>query len=125
MALNNCIVILISSVATTNMGVGRKISKGGGQWKKPKPKNSTNKPPLLYQWRIRGRTGHKLRAHQKGTLHQEPHIKSEDLFLEKLPFSENAYAPFEKISGIFVQKNFVLRCPLVLITHASYQPSKE
>jgi len=57
----------------------------------PRPRNSTNKPPSfyntikikIYQWRIRRRTRHAPKPHLKGTLHKEPHVKSEDLFMEK------------------------------------------
>jgi len=42
--------------------------------------------PPFYEWRVRGRTGHAFRAHFKETLHQEPCVKSEDLFMEKYPF---------------------------------------
>jgi len=51
----------------------------GGPMKKNKTKNSTNKPPLLYRWRVRGRNGHTPRAYLKVTLHQS-RINSEDLF---------------------------------------------
>jgi len=76
---------------------------------KPKPRNSTNKPTAG----LRGALGITLGL--KGTLYQEPRVKSEDLFfLEKHPFRENAYL-YKKFQGIFVRKNFVLRFLLVLI----------
>jgi len=41
---------------------------------------------------LREREYDRPRAHLKETLHQDPYVKSENLFLEKCP-------PFKKISG--------------------------
>jgi len=56
-----------------------------------------------YQFWVRGRTGHAPRAHLKRTLHHEPRVKSEELFIEKYRFPEK-YLSFEKISAQFLAK---------------------
>jgi len=64
----------------SSKGVDRKIYRREGSKGTPRPRNSTNKPPLFYQWRFSGHTGQwactQPRAHLKGTLHQEPRAKS-------------------------------------------------
>jgi len=65
--------------------------RGKGAVERQSPKNSSNKPPTILSERVRGRTGHAPTVHLKGTLHQEPYVKSKDYFLEKHPFSENAF----------------------------------
>jgi len=59
--------------------------------------------PPFHQWQVRRRTGHAPRNHLKGTLHQEPHIKSEDLFMEKRLFPEKCLS-WENFSPISCEK---------------------
>jgi len=72
--------------------------------------------PQFHQWQVRERTGLAPKA-LKGTLHQEPRLKSEDLFSEILnPFLEKCLS-FQKILGHFRAKkktNFVTWSPLGL-----------
>jgi len=44
----------------------------------------------FYQWRFINGAGHAPGVHLKGTLHQKPHVKSEDFFMEKYPFPEKS-----------------------------------
>jgi len=73
----------------SSKGVGRKIFGGKGAKEHQDREIALINLPPFYQWRVRECTGHAPRAHLKGTLHQEPHIKSEDLFMEEHPFLEN------------------------------------
>jgi len=56
--------------------------------------------PLLYQWRVRRRTGHTHRDHLKETLHQEPHVKMKTFFGDiltifwKMPTFLEHFRPF-------------------------------
>jgi len=68
-----------------------KFSGGRGQKEQQDREIAPISLPPFYHWRVRGLTGHAHRAYFKGTLHQEPRIKSEDLFMEKYPFPENSY----------------------------------
>jgi len=54
---------------------------------------------------------HPVTTHLKGTLHQEPSVNSEDLFLEKISIFGKC---FKSISALFLQKNFEPRSPLGL-----------
>jgi len=78
-------------------GVGRKIFRGGGwrgQWKDQDREIASTSHPPFYQWRVSERTEHLSRAHLKGILNQEPHLKREDLIFGKmLIFLEN-FRPF-------------------------------
>jgi len=63
------------------------VQEGGGEMEKPRQKNCIISLLLLYQGRIRGRNRQTPRVYLKGTLHQELCVKTENLFLEKRPFS--------------------------------------
>jgi len=70
--------------------------------------------------RVRGSTEHAPRAHLKGTMHQDPRGKSNNLFMEKYTFPEKCLT-FYKISAQFLAKNFVpIRSPIGL-NHKSPQ----
>jgi len=84
----SCSFYLFLNAVLNSKGVGRKTFGGRGQRKHQDREIASISLPLFYQWRVRGRTGHAPRAHLKGTLHQEPRVKSEDLFMEKYPFRE-------------------------------------
>jgi len=68
---------------------------------------SISRTPFYQRW-VRGSTGYAPRDHHKGTLCQEPCVKSEDLFMEKYHFRKTAYL-FGKFKPDFVRKNFVRR----------------
>jgi len=86
--------------------VSAKKFPGLGQWKNKDREIAPISTHLLYQWRVRGRTGHTPRIQLKGTLHQEPSVKNEEIFWRNTPFLENAYL-FRKYQNIIVQKNFI------------------
>jgi len=85
---------------------------------KPRTKNAPISIPLLYQWRVKRRNGHTPRAQLKETLHQEPRVKSEGLFWEKLPFSGKCLS-FWRISGHFRTKKLCVRVHTCLLTSTS------
>jgi len=66
-----------------NKGVGKKIFRGS-QWKIQDRQIASISLYLLYQWRVRGRTGHTPtpKAHLKRMLHQEPRVKMKTFFGE-------------------------------------------
>jgi len=76
--------------------VGRKIvrEEGGEALERPRLRNNTKMPPFVLKVAGWGRTRHASKTHLKGTLHQEPRVKSEDLFLREIPISEKMPIPF-------------------------------
>jgi len=70
------------------MASAENFSGGREAMENPRPRNSTNKPPSTLSWWIRRCIGHAPRAHLKRTLHQEPSIKTEDLFFEEISIFE-------------------------------------
>jgi len=91
------------------------FSGGRGQWKHRDREMAPISLPPFYQWRVRGRTGHAPRAHLKATVHQEPHVKSEDFFTKNNHFQKNAYL-LRKIQPDFVRKALHPGLHLALIT---------
>jgi len=75
----------------SSQGIGRKFfegEEGGKRNTKTEREIAPISLPPFYKWWAREHTGHAPRAHLKETLHQELHVKSEDLFMEKGPFPE-------------------------------------
>jgi len=73
-----------------------------GEWKNQDREITPISLSLFYQWRARERNGHMLRAHVKKTLHQEPRVKSKDLFRRKIHFRENAHYNFLENLKLFM-----------------------
>jgi len=94
----------------SNHGRRQKNFCWGGQWKNQDREIAPiSLPLLLYQWRVKVRTGHTPRAHLEESLQSpqgsaaEPRIKIEGLFWRNAHFRENDYL-FIKFQAIFVRK---------------------
>jgi len=92
----------------SSKGVGRKFSGEREQKEHHDRETAPISLPPFYQWRVRGRTGHAPWAYLKGTLHQEPRVKSEDLFMDKYPFSKKLPIFSENFSPISCEKTLYL-----------------
>jgi len=75
----------------------------------------TKPPSVLSVEGKKAHTGHALWAHIKGILHQEPHVKSEDLLWRNSQFQKNAYL-FRNYSPILCKKTLYPGPHLALIT---------
>jgi len=64
---------------------------------------------------VKRQTGYAPSAHLKGTLHQKPHVKSEDLFFGETS-SFGKCLPLKKLQAIFVRKTWYPVTHLALIT---------
>jgi len=80
-------------------------------------RNSTNKPPAIYQWRVREHWAGMHPGLTQGNAASRASRKSEDFyflfFWRKYPFSEKFYF-YQKFQAIFVRKTFVPRYSCLL-----------